>query len=53
MPVEIRPVRDANEREIFVRLPREFYRHDTNWTPPLLSAERKLLDPDTYPDPKP
>jgi GNAT superfamily N-acetyltransferase len=49
MPIEITPVRGAKERELFIRLPREFYRHDTNWTPPLLSAERKLLDRDRNP----
>jgi GNAT superfamily N-acetyltransferase len=35
--------------ERFARLPFELYRHDTNWVPPLVSAELKTLDPKRNP----
>lgn len=39
------PVRDPARLEEFIRLPFRLYQADRNWVPPLLSAERKMLDP--------
>ena len=33
----------------FIRLPFRLYRDDPRWVPPLVSAERKMLDPDRNP----
>ncbi len=42
---DIRPVRAPRDLDAFLRLPWEIYRGDATWVPPLLSAERKVLDP--------
>ena len=33
----------------FIRLPFRLYRDDPRWVPPLISTERKMLDPDRNP----
>ncbi len=43
------PVRDERGMEEFIRLPFRLYEGDRNWVPPLLSAERKMLDPKRNP----
>lgn len=43
--VIVEPVRSARELDAFIRLPWSLYAGDPNWVPPLVSAERKLLDP--------
>jgi len=43
--MKVVPVRDARGLEAFIRLPFRLYEADRNWVPPLLSAERKTLDP--------
>ena len=35
--------------ETFIRLPFRLYENDTRWVPPLLSVERKMLDPKRNP----
>jgi len=45
MSVEILPVQGPRDLETFIRLPWRLYRDDKNFIPPLLSAERKMLDP--------
>jgi GNAT superfamily N-acetyltransferase len=47
--MEIAPVTDPRDLEAFIRLPFRLYAQDTNWVPPLLSAERKMLDPKRNP----
>jgi GNAT superfamily N-acetyltransferase len=42
-------VTDARGLEAFLRLPFRLYAEDGNWVPPLLSAERKTLDPERNP----
>jgi GNAT superfamily N-acetyltransferase len=37
------------DMEAFIRLPFEIYRHDPCWVPPLMSSERKMLDPTRNP----
>ncbi|MBI2901400.1 MAG: GNAT family N-acetyltransferase [Planctomycetes bacterium] len=44
MGVEISTVRSARDLDTFLRLPWRIYRQDSNWVPPLLSSERKILD---------
>jgi GNAT superfamily N-acetyltransferase len=41
---DVRPVGTPRELDAFIRLPWDLYRGDPNWVPPLISAERKLLD---------
>ena len=43
--VRIEPVRTGREREIFLRLPWQFYRGNAAWVPPLLFDQRPQLDP--------
>lgn len=43
------PVRTADQREAFVRLPWKIYRGDPNWVPPLLADVRGMLDEDEHP----
>lgn len=38
------PVRTSADLDAFLRLPWSIYKDDPNWVPPLLAAERKLLD---------
>ncbi len=39
------PVTDARGLDAFIRLPWRLYADDPNWVPPLVAAERKMLDP--------
>ena len=43
--VRIEPVRTRRAREIFLRLPWQFYRDYPAWVPPLLCDVRPQLDP--------
>jgi hypothetical protein len=47
MPVSgdlsIRPANDPASRKRFIELPFRLYRDDPNWSPPLLSAQQRLL----------
>lgn len=43
--VRIEPVRTRRERELFLRLPWQFYRGNAAWVPPLLFDLRPQLDP--------
>jgi GNAT superfamily N-acetyltransferase len=42
----VSPVRTPAELEEFIRLPWSLYKGDKNWIPPLLDAERKLINPE-------
>jgi GNAT superfamily N-acetyltransferase len=42
--IKIRSVRSDADLDAFIRLPWDIYQDDTNWVPPLISAERKLVD---------
>ncbi len=41
----VRPVEGRRDWREFLRFPYGIYRHDPYWAPPLLSGQRKLLDP--------
>lgn len=43
--LEIRPVRDAHEKQIFLTFPWKVYQNDPLWVPPILSERRKVTDP--------
>jgi GNAT superfamily N-acetyltransferase len=43
--VDVRPVRTAREKRIFLTLPWRIYARDPNWVPPLLPERRKVIDP--------
>jgi GNAT superfamily N-acetyltransferase len=45
MAVDIQPVRSRAEREAFIRFPFSLYADDPDWVPPLLSQQRRFLDP--------
>ena len=47
--IDVRPVATKREMEQFIRLPWSLYGSDPHWVPPLLSAMRKLLDPEQNP----
>jgi len=38
-------VQDARQLDAFIRLPWQIYAGDTNWVPPLVGSEKKMLDP--------
>jgi hypothetical protein len=44
-PVTLRVVTTASDRRGFVDLPWRLYAHDPNWSPPLKSEVRALIDP--------
>ncbi|MCX7032159.1 MAG: GNAT family N-acetyltransferase [Spirochaetes bacterium] len=44
-PVEIRPVRTARERRLFLSFPWRIYRNDPLWVPPLIGEHRAMIDP--------
>jgi GNAT superfamily N-acetyltransferase len=44
-PVEVRPVRSAREKRLFLTFPWRIYARDPLWVPPLLSERAKTLDP--------
>jgi GNAT superfamily N-acetyltransferase len=43
--VEIRPVRTARERRLFLTFPWRVYRDDPLWVPPILAEHRAMIDP--------
>lgn len=43
--MNVRPVTTDRDLDAFIRLPWRLYEGDTNWVPPLVSSERKMLDP--------
>jgi hypothetical protein len=45
-PARIEPVTTARQREIFLRLPEQFYHDQPAWVPPLFMDVRKQLDPE-------
>lgn len=45
MTVDVRPVAGCRDLDAFIRLPWTIYHDDTNWVPPLVAAEQKMLDP--------
>ena len=45
MAVTITPVATSQHLDTFIRLPWRLYEGDKNWIPPLVSEERKMLDP--------
>jgi GNAT superfamily N-acetyltransferase len=44
--IEVRPIRTARERRIFLTFPWRIYRNDPLWVPPLLPERAKTLDPE-------
>lgn len=47
--MNIEPVASSRDLDSFLRLPFRLYAADTRWVPPLLSVERKMLDPKRNP----
>ncbi len=47
--LDVRPVRTAREREIFLRLPERIFAGDPAWVPPMLYDERCKLTPKCHP----
>ncbi|MBI4564081.1 MAG: N-acetyltransferase [Planctomycetes bacterium] len=45
MSLDIQPVRTAKDLDAFIRLPWALYGGNRNWIPPLISSERRQLDP--------
>jgi GNAT superfamily N-acetyltransferase len=43
--VQVIPVRNQREKEMFIKCPWRIYKNDPIWVPPLLPERRKLLDP--------
>jgi GNAT superfamily N-acetyltransferase len=43
--IDVRPVRTAREKRIFLTLPWRIYARDPNWVPPLLPERAKVIDP--------
>ena len=43
--IEVRPVRTARERRVFLTFPWCIYRDDPLWVPPLLPERAKVIDP--------
>lgn len=43
--MKVVPVEDARRLKTFIRLPWQIYAGDTNWVPPLVAAEKKMLNP--------
>ena len=41
---EIRPVQSRSDQQALLHLPWQLYQDDPNWTPPLLSMRKELLD---------
>jgi GNAT superfamily N-acetyltransferase len=44
-PVEVRPMRTARERRLFLTFPWRVYKDDPLWVPPLLPERAKTIDP--------
>lgn len=49
MPIEIEIIRKPRQLKDFFGLALRLYRHDPNWVAPLLSDQKKLLDPKRHP----
>ena len=47
--ITIQPVSTPTDLETFIRFPWRIYQDDLYWVPPLLSRQRKRLDPDRNP----
>jgi GNAT superfamily N-acetyltransferase len=47
--VNLVPVTTARQLDDFIRLPFALYRGDSNWVPPLVASERKMMDPKQNP----
>lgn len=45
MAIQVRPVRSARERRIFLLFPWRIYADDPLWVPPLLPERRRVIDP--------
>ncbi len=45
LPIEIRRVRTAGERAVFVKMAWRFYREDSHWVPPLIGDQMRFIDP--------
>jgi GNAT superfamily N-acetyltransferase len=43
--IEVRPVRSARERRLFLEFPWKVYRGDRLWVPPLMGERRAMIDP--------
>ena len=43
--IEVRPIRTARERRVFLTFPWRIYRDDPLWVPPLLPERAKVIDP--------
>lgn len=41
----VKIVESKKEREQFIKLPWTIYKNDTNWVPPLIAEQKKMLDP--------
>jgi GNAT superfamily N-acetyltransferase len=48
-PIEIRPVRSAKDRRSFMLFPYRLYKDDPNWAAPLITDQKKLLNPKKNP----
>ncbi|MGD1996328.1 MAG: GNAT family N-acetyltransferase [Anaerolineae bacterium] len=44
--IDVRPVRTAKERRVFLTFPWRIYRDDPLWVPPLLPERAKTIDPE-------
>ncbi|MFH1862718.1 MAG: N-acetyltransferase, partial [bacterium] len=47
--LQLKIIRQSRDLTPFLRLPWRIYQGDRNWVPPLLSDQRKLLDPKRHP----
>ena len=47
--MKVEAVESKAQMEAFIRLPFRLYKDDPKWVPPLLSVERKMLDPKRNP----
>jgi GNAT superfamily N-acetyltransferase len=47
--VEVAPVLDGLDKDLFVRFPERIYRDDLHWVPPLLMERHDFLDPGKNP----
>jgi GNAT superfamily N-acetyltransferase len=45
LPIEIRRVRTAGDRAVFVKMAWRFYHDDSHWVPPLIGDQTRFIDP--------
>lgn len=45
LPIEIRRVHTARDRDVFVKMAWQFYREDSHWVPPLIGDMKGFIDP--------